>query len=255
MVEGDLFSLKDKFILVTGGTRGIGRAITKRFAFAGAKVLANFVRNNETAESLVTEIRESGFSIDICRADLTRPNGMKKLVGKINDQELELSGIVHCAATGVHRKIEDLELRQFDWTFSLNVRAFLQLVSLLLPKLSSGASIVAISSAGAVRAAPTYSLVGASKGALESLIRHMAVELSENKIRANSISPGAVLTDAWDILPDREKRLEERKRRSPYHRLTTPEEVACAAQFLCSDASAGINGHTLVVDGGERIVE
>jgi enoyl-[acyl-carrier protein] reductase III len=145
-------------------------------------------------------------------------------------------------------------LRHFDWTFALNVRAFFDLVQHLLPRLENGASIVGVSSEGAVRAIPHYTLVGATKGALESLVRHLAAELGPRGIRVNALSPGTVLTDAWNVLPDREQRLAEAKRRSPLGRLVTLEEVAAAALFLCSAAAAGVNGHTLVVDGGTRIV-
>jgi len=251
----DLFSLEGKYIIVTGGTRGIGKAITSRFANAGATVLANYVRDVRSAEALQDAIKKQGLSIQLCRADLANSKGVEKLMNEIEKSEKEVSGFVHCAATGVHRPIHELTTRHFDWTFSLNVRAYFQLVKLLLPKFVEGASIVAISSTGAERAEPTYSLVGASKGALESLSRHLAVELAPKQIRVNNLSAGAVLTDAWKALPDSENRLAERIRRSPNGRLTTPSEVAWAAQFLCSDASSGVNGHTLVVDGGERISE
>jgi enoyl-[acyl-carrier protein] reductase III len=117
----------------------------------------------------------------------------------------------------------------------------------------SGSSIVAVSSEGATHAVSHYSLVGASKGALESLARHTAAELAPKGIRVNILSPGTVLTDAWKVLPDAESRLAEASRRSFLGRLTTLEEVASAAQFLCSDASSGLVGHTLVVDGGARM--
>jgi NAD(P)-dependent dehydrogenase (short-subunit alcohol dehydrogenase family) len=251
----DLFSLKGKYILVTGGTRGIGRAITMRFAHAGASVVANYVRDIKSAELLLSEAMLQGLMIELCRADLTSSKGIEKILEVINTSGLEVSGLVHCAATGVHRPVSELTTRHLDWTFSLNVRAYFEIVKLLIPKFSKGASIVAVSSAGAERAAPTYAIIGASKGALASLSRHLAVELAPNNIRVNILSPGTVLTDAWNAMPNREERLSERVRRSPNKRLTTPEEVAWAAQFLCSDASAGINGHTLFVDGGERIVE
>ena len=101
---------------------------------------------------------------------------------------------------------------------------------------------------------PSYSLVGSSKGALESLVRHLAVELAPKGIRMNILSPGTILTDAWKKIPDSEKRLAGAIEKTPIGRLCTAEEVAWAAQFLCSDASSGIVGHTLVVDGGARIV-
>jgi enoyl-[acyl-carrier protein] reductase III len=134
----------------------------------------------------------------------------------------------------------------------LNVRAFFELVQRLSPRMPSGSSIVAISSEGAVRAVAQYTLVGASKGALEALARHLAAELAPKGIRVNVLSPGTVLTDAWKVLPDAEARLAEAGRRSFLGRLTTAEEVAWAAQFLCSDAASGVVGHTLVVDGGAR---
>jgi enoyl-[acyl-carrier protein] reductase III len=251
----DLFSLKGKYILVTGGTRGIGRAITLRLADAGASVVANYIRNTQAAEALKAEADERGLMIQLCRADLTSPKGVETIAEVITASGLEVSGLVHCAATGVHRPFSELNARHFDWTFSLNVRAYFELVKRLIEKFSKGASIVAISSAGAERATPTYSLVGASKGALEALSRHLALELAPKNIRVNILSPGAVLTEAWQILPNNEERLSERVRRSPNKRLTTLEEVAWAAQFLCSGASAGVNGHTLFVDGGERVVE
>ena len=165
-----------------------------------------------------------------------------------------LSAFVHCAATGVHRPFPELTTRHLEWTFAVNVRAFFELVQLILPRMREGSSILAVSSEGAVRAVPTYTLVGASKGALEALTRHLAVELAPRGIRVNILSPGSVLTEAWDAFPGKEGRLKEAIQRSPLGRLTTPDEVASVAQFLCSDAATGIVGHTLVVDGGKSIV-
>jgi enoyl-[acyl-carrier protein] reductase III len=251
----DLLSLKGKYMVVTGGTRGLGKAISIRLASSGASVLANYVRNEKAAEELKKIAEDNGLLIELCRADLSSHKGIDQLLTAIENSGKKVSSFIHCAATGVHRPIDELITRHFDWTFSLNVKAFFELVKHLIPKFSDSASVVAVSSGGAVRAASTYSLVGSSKGALEALSRHMALELASKGIRVNIISPGAILTDSWQALPDREKRLAERVKRSPFGRLATLEEVAWATQFLCSDASSGINGHTLVVDCGERIVE
>jgi enoyl-[acyl-carrier protein] reductase III len=116
--------------------------------------------------------------------------------------------------------------------------------------MASGSTILAVSSLGARRAVPFYSLVGSSKGALESLVRHLACELASRGVRVNTLCPGSVPTDAWKAVPDGENLIEASAQRSPLGRLITPEEVAWAAQFLCSQASQGIVGHTLVVDGG-----
>jgi NAD(P)-dependent dehydrogenase (short-subunit alcohol dehydrogenase family) len=250
----ELFSLAGRKVLVTGGTRGIGRAISLRFARAGAVVLANYVRDEASAEELKQAAGQEGLKLDICRADLTGENGVERLMASVDELGSTLHGLVHCAATGVHLPIEQMGLRHFDWTMALNTRAFFNLVHRLLPRFAVGGSILAISSEGAVRAVPHYTLVGASKGSLESMVRHMSAELAGRGIRVNALAPGAVKTDAWKALPDAEHRLGETIRKTPLGRLVSVEEIAAAAQFLCSDAAAGIVGHTLVVDGGCRIM-
>lgn len=250
----DQFSLQGKRFLITGGTRGVGRAIALQLARAGAEVVANYVRDAQAAEQLQTQAATEGLIIETVRADLTTEKGTSRLVEAITERFPALSGFVHSAATGVHRPFAELTLRHFDWTYALNVRAFFELTHRLLDRFEPGASILAISSDGAVRAIPYYTLVGSSKGALESLVRHLAAELGPRGLRVNAIAPGTVLTDAWNVLPDREQRLAEAARRSPLGRLVTLDEVATAAQFLCSKAASGINGHTLVIDGGTRIV-
>ena len=247
------FSLEGKTILVSGGTRGIGQAVSLRFARAGAKVIANYLRDEKSAEQLTATAQVEGLAIELCRADLSSDRGLAQL-----DQAMQLipslSGFVHCAATGIHRPIEELTDRHFDWTFNLNVRAFFKLVRLLMPRFFKGSSIVAVSSWGALRVLPYYSLVGSSKGALESLARHLAVELAPRGIRVNILTAGAVLTDAWKAMPDSQERIAETIRRTPAGSLVTPEDVAYGAQFLCSDAAAGVIGQTLVIDKGAGIM-
>jgi enoyl-[acyl-carrier protein] reductase III len=250
----DLFCLRNKTILVTGGTRGIGLAISLRFARSGATVIANYLRDEKSAQQLQAIATEERLAITLCRADLTSDRGLEQLVRSLEEGSPQLSGLVHCAATGIHRPIDELTERHFDWTFNLNLRAFFKLIKLLMSRFSKGSSIVAISSWGASRALPYYSLVGSSKGGLEALARHLAVELAPRGIRVNILTAGAVLTDVWKALPNSEARIAETILRTPAGRLVTAEEVAYGAQFLCSDAAAGIIGHTLVIDGGTGIL-
>ncbi len=237
--------------LITGGTRGIGRAISLRFARAGASVIANYIRDRRSADSLKAVADQEGLSIDLCRADLTTPQGLEQIRKSVGQQPL--SALVHCAATGVHGSFAELTPRHFDWTFALNVRAFFELVQGLSDQLSPRSSVVAVSSMGGSRALPYYALVGSSKAALESLARHLAVELAPRGIRVNILVPGTVETEAWKALPERDERLAAAVRQSAIGRLVTPDEVAAAAQFLCSDAASGIVGQTLIVDGGAAI--
>lgn len=239
--------------LVTGGTRGIGRAISVEFARAGACVIANYLRNETSAGDLEAVAKAENLPIDLCRADLTTPDGLRKTVAAVERSGSPLSGLVHCAAIGAHRPVTDLTVRHFDWTMALNVRSFFELAKLLLPSFVAGSSIVVLSSPGASRAVPDYAVVGASKGALESLARHLAVELAPRGIRTNILAPGAIATDAWKAIPDGEAKLAEAATKSPLRRLVRPEEVASVARFLCSPAATGVNGHTLVVDGGASI--
>jgi len=241
-------------VLVTGGTRGIGCAISLRFARAGASVTANYLRNQKAADDLKATAEREGLRIQLCRADVTTPGGVKEVVRSVQESGGPLSGLVFCAATGVHRALPELTARHFDWTFSLNVRAFFELTRALLSAFSERASVLAVSSMGAQRALPYYSLVGASKGALEALARHLAVELASQGIRVNILVPGTIATDVWKTLPEGEDRVAAAIRRAPTRRLVTPEEVAWAAQFLCSGAASGIIGHALIVDGGAAIV-
>jgi enoyl-[acyl-carrier protein] reductase III len=250
----DPFSVRGKRALVVGGTRGIGKAIAWQLANDGAEVIANYVRDDEAASALVADAEKLGLRLEVQRADVSADKGREQLVAAVNERYEDLSVLVFAAATGVHRPFEQLSGRYFDFTYALNVKAFLALVQVFAPRMQSGSSVIAVSSEGAVHAMTHYGLVGSSKAALESLCRHLAVELAPKGVRVNVLSPGTVLTDAWKVLPDAEHRLAEVAVRAPRGRLTSLEEVALAAQFLASDASSGMAGHTLVVDGGARVV-
>jgi NAD(P)-dependent dehydrogenase (short-subunit alcohol dehydrogenase family) len=254
MNESTEFSLRGKTVFVAGGTRGIGQAISIRFARAGSKVIANYQRNEQMALQLKTTAENEGLEICLCRADLTSDKGLEQIDQMLEANHQSLDGLVYCAATGIHRSIDEVTERHFDWTFNLNVKAFFKLIKLIKKRFTKGSSVVVVSSWGASRALPHYSLVGSSKGALDALARHLAVELAPNGIRVNILTAGAVLTDAWKAIPNSEERIAETARRTPLGRLVSPDEVASCAQFLCSNAASGIIGHTLVIDGGSGIL-
>jgi enoyl-[acyl-carrier protein] reductase III len=248
----DPFSLSGTF-LITGGTRGLGRAISLQFARSGAHVISNYLRNATAACEVKAFADQQQLRIELCRADLTTTEGIRQVEAAVEQAGPPFSGFVHCAATGTHRSFPELTTRHLNWTLGLNLGAFFDLAKTLLPRFGAGSSIVAVSSPGASRAVPNYAVVGASKGALESLARHLSVEFAPRGIRVNIIAPGAIATEVWKAIPDGAARLAEAERRSPLQRLVTAEEVAQAAHFLCSPAASGVNGQTLTIDGGAGI--
>src|SRR5271155_4203620 len=127
------FELQGTF-LVTGGTRGIGRAISNQFSRAGARVIANFLRDEKAALALKSVAEHEELPIEVLRADIATPEGLKQIEARVKETGLPLRGLVHCAATGTHRTIDTLTGRHLDWTFALNVRALFDLVKLLLPQ-------------------------------------------------------------------------------------------------------------------------
>jgi len=169
--------------------------------------------------------------------------------------------LVHAAASGVFRGVDELTTRHLQWAMDVNAQSLFSLVQGLMkvePErgalLSRGASIVALSSLGAVRAIPQYTAVAASKAALEAIARHLAVELGPQGVRINVVSPGLVETRALEHFPNRAQLVGVASSRTPLGRLTTPEDVANVVGFLCSDAAAMVHGQTLHVDGGYSIV-
>lgn len=243
-----------KTAVVTGGTRGIGRAISLALAEQGARVFALYARDRAHADSLVEDSRKlEGGPVTAIRGDLSDDEAFKKTVEEIKASAPEVHVLVHSAASGVHRPAMDLSLKHLRWTFEINVFAFHRLLTELVERMPSGARVVGITSAGGTRVIPYYAAVGASKGALEALLRHYASELAPKGINVNLLCPGMVETDAIEAFPDKERRLEGAIRGTPSGRLTNVQEVAEAALFLCSPAASQIVGQTLVIDGGKTL--
>jgi enoyl-[acyl-carrier protein] reductase III len=233
-------------VLVTGGSRGIGKAIALRFAEAGAaRVAIGYLRNDRAAEQTAEELRERGAEPVLVRGNVSSERVLAQVA------ELPpLQALVHNAATGVIRPALEVEDKHWDWTLNANARAFLSLARVLAPDMPSGGSIVAVSSLGSTRVLSNYVLVGTSKAALESLVRYLGVELAPRGIRVNAVSAGVVETGALEHFPNREEMLRAGRERTPAGRMVEPDDVAGAVAFLCSPDAAMVCGHTLVVDGG-----
>jgi len=248
-----MIDLQGKVALVTGGSRGIGRAVALRLAGQGAAVVINYVRHRSSAEETVAAIEAVGGQCLALKANLADGASLNAMFVELRRHYERLDILVSNAASGVLRPVMELTSHHWDWAVNVNARALLLLTQQAAPLMGRGGRIVAISSIGAVRAIPGYTVVGASKGALESLVRHLAVELGPLGMTINTVRAGVVDTDALKKFPNREEILAGSMARTPQGRLTTPEDVADVTLFLCSNLAAMVHGQTIVVDGGYAI--
>ena len=231
-------------VFVTGGSRGIGRAIALRFARDGAtRIAIGYLRNDRAAEETADELRALGAEVVLVRGNVTSD----RVLGEVTALG-PLDVLVHNAATGVIRPALETEDKHWDWTMNANARALLQLTRAAAPQMTEGSSIVAISSLGAQRVLENYVLIGTSKAALEALVRYLSVELAP-RIRVNAVSGGVVDTGALEHFPNRDQMLAAGAA-NPVGRLVTPDDMAGAVAFLCSADADMIRGQTLIVDGG-----
>lgn len=242
--------------MVTGSGRGIGRAIALKLAADGSDLVINFFRNRATAESVLKEIRGLGQRAIVVKANVGNLDQLNILFDTIADEFGRLDIFIHNAASGYNRPVLQQRPKGWDWTMNINARSLLfgaQRAAVLMQK-SGGGSIVAISSLGATRVLPDYVIVGASKAALETIVRYLAVELASMNIAVNGVSPGLIDTQAlkhFSSLDDFENNLlEQVSAQTPAGRLCTPDDVAGVISFLCSPEASMIRGQIITIDGG-----
>jgi 3-oxoacyl-[acyl-carrier protein] reductase len=253
-------ALQDKTALVTGASRGIGRATALALAEAGAHVLVHYGRSKQEAESLVAEIQSKGGHADAISADLGTPDGASLLaiqVRTIVGDRLDV--LVLNAGVSKLARIADYTVEDFDNLFATNVRGPFFLVQQLLPILGEGSSIVAISSAVARTVVgkpgvenPSILAYASTKGALETLVRNWAAILGPSGIRVNAVAPGVIDTDMSNFTKTEAGR-EAALGMQALKRLGKPEDVADVVAFVASDAARWITGASIPVDGGSKL--
>ncbi|MEJ2304882.1 MAG: enoyl-[acyl-carrier-protein] reductase FabL [Anaerolineales bacterium] len=244
-----------KLVLVTGSGRGIGRAIALHFAREGADVVINFFRNRGPAEETVAAVQELGRQALLVKANVGTIEGLDHLFNEIERHYGALDILVSNAASGYNRPAMEQKPKGWEWTMNINARALLFAAQRAVPLMEKrgGGAIVGISSPGSVRILPDYVVVGASKAALEAIIRYLAIELAPRNIVVNAVSPGVVETEAlkhFEDVREGENIIERATRLSPAGRLVAPEDIAQVVAFLCSPGASMIRGQTILVDGG-----
>ena len=240
--------LKNKVALITGGSRGIGRAITLKLADEGADVIINYFRKREPAEKTAEQARSKGVRAQIIKANIGDPEKIDTMFDQVEAEFGKLDILVSNAASGVARPAMELDSKSWDWTMDVNSRAFLLCAQRSAKLMKNGGKMVCISSLGSKLVMPTYTSVGVSKAALESLTRYLAVELSPLGICVNGVSAGAIESDALKMYAgDAPPHMWQK---TPAGRMVKQEDVADLVYFLCSREAEMIRGQIVVIDGG-----
>ncbi len=246
-------ALAGKVALVSGGARGIGRAIATKLAHAGCDVAVNYYNSADEAEALCASLRADGRTTVAIQGSVGIPDSVDEIFTEFRKHFDHLDILVSNAASGVLKPTVEMTLKHWRWCMETNALALNLLTQRALPLMEAGGRVIALSSLGAQRAMPGYGFIGASKAALEALARSLAQELGPRGIRVNVVSAGVVDTDALAYFPNREELLANFSARTPAGPVLSTADVADAVYLLCLPEAAMINGHTLVVDGGFSI--
>jgi 3-oxoacyl-[acyl-carrier protein] reductase len=242
-----------KTALVTGASRGIGRAAALALAKAGAQVLIHYGCNANEARSVVDQIKATGGRADAIGADLADPRGAHQLAARVREiigDRLDI--LVANAGISKAATIEETTVEDFDALFAVNVRAPYFLLQQLLPILKEGSSVIFTSSLAAHAAVGNLSAYAATKGAIDTLVRHFALILGPRGVRVNAVAPGVVETDMSSFTKTDSGR-EFTLGMQALKRVAQPDDIAGAIAFLASDAARWVSGDTLRVDGGSKL--
>src|SRR5882672_4774545 len=245
--------LSDKTALVTGASRGMGRATALALAAAGARVVVHYGRNADEAKSVVDQIRAAGGRADAVAADLAAPDGAHTLAAQVRNllgDRLDI--IVANAGISKAAAIDDITVKDFDELFAVNVRSPYFLVQQLLPTLGNGSNIIFLSSLGAHAAVGTLSAYAATKGAIDTLVKYFAAALGPRGIRVNAVAPGVIDTDMSNLLKTDEGKTSVLGMQA-LKRIGQPDDVGSVVAFLASQDARWITGDTIHVDGGSKL--
>jgi len=239
----------ERWALVTGGSRGIGRAVCLELASLGWDVAIVYLQNDAAAERTAAEARERGARVLVHRANVASSAECEELVARLTREAGRLDGLVHCAALGSPAGVLDPRPNRWRLAWDTHVGALIDLLGRARPLFRSGAAVVAMSSLGARRVMPGYGPIAAAKGALESLVGYLAADLGTSGVNVNAVCGGPVDSDSLRRFPAFAE-LDAQSQRRPSTRMGQPEDLAPIVAFLLSPAARWIRGQVVVADGG-----
>ena len=245
--------LAGRTALITGGARGIGRAAARKLATAGCDIIVNYYNSHDEAQALCAELAALGRRTLAVQGSVADVASVDDMFTAIRAEFPRLDIVISNAASGVLKPAMEMTLKHWRWCMETNAFALNVLAQRAVPMMPAGGRILAMTSLGSSRAIPNYAFIGASKAALEALVRSLAQELGPQGIRVNAISAGVVDTDALGHFPNREKLLAQYAERTPAGPVLTTDDVAGAIYLLCLPEANMITGQTIVVDGGFAI--
>jgi enoyl-[acyl-carrier protein] reductase III len=251
--EAPTAQFKGQVALVTGGSRGIGRAIAVELAKRGASVAFNYLKNHEEAREAEEEIGATGAECLRLRTHVGDEEAVETLISQVHDRFDRLDIVVNNAASGVMRPSTELSSKHWAWTMDINARGPWLVTREAAKVMGPGGRVINISSPGSKIVLPSYFAVGVSKAALEAVTRYMAIELADRGISVNCVSAGYIQTDALDAFPDELGVKELAHRPTPAGRPTKSQDVAKVVAMLCGPDAEMIRGQIITVDGGETV--
>lgn len=247
-------TLANKVALITGGARGIGRATALKLAAVGCDIAIVYYNSVDEAQALVKEIEALGQRAVAIKANVADHQSVKELFLEYGQHFKHLDFLISNAASGVLKPALKMSTKHWRWCMETNALALNHLVTEARAIMPVGGRVLALSSLGAHRAIPNYAFIGASKAALEALVRSLSLELAPYGINVNTISAGVVDTDALKYFPNREQLLDEYQAHALAARPLLPADVANTVYLLCLPEAEMIKGQTIFVDAGYSIV-
>ena len=246
--------LKDKTVIITGGTRGLGKELCLEFAKNGCNVIFTYSRSQTESKKVKLEIEKLGVTAKFFKLNLLSPDNIDQFCEIIKNENINFDFLINNAASGVMKNSIETTEKHWDWTMQVNVKGPWLLSKNLSKNINKKGKIINISSPGSTKVLNNYFSIGVSKAALESLTRYMAYDLAKDDISVNSISASLLETDAIKHFPNQEEIKSILSRKNPKQKKLIPNDVAKFAVSLCSEAGDMVIGQNILIDGGDTLL-